>query len=156
MTHQQLYCPCGSNTAYKNCCQPLHNRMLTACSAEQLMRSRYSAFCKGNIAYLIATQHSDTRQADDDITLRQTIKQTQWLGLKIIAHKSKSNTAATVEFIAFYQADPIGQLHERSDFIKEHNQWFYVDGEILAPAKLSRNEACFCGSGKKLKKCHNF
>jgi SEC-C motif-containing protein len=154
MIHAPSACPCNNTASYQACCQAFHDSKLTASSAEQLMRSRYSAFVTGNIAYLIATLHSDKRQADDETILSQTIKNTQWLGLKIIRHKSAGNTA-TVEFVAFYQDQAIGQLHERSNFIKQDKQWFYVDGEILDPIKLSRNEICFCGSGKKLKKCHN-
>jgi SEC-C motif-containing protein len=154
MIHAPSDCPCNNATSYQACCQALHDGKLTASSAEQLMRSRYSAFVTGNIAYLIATLHPDKRQADDATILSQTIEDTEWLGLKIIRHKSAGNNA-TVEFVAFYQDEPIGQLHERSNFVKEDKQWFYVDGEILAPVKLSRNDVCFCGSGKKLKKCHN-
>jgi len=118
------------------------------------MRSRYSAFVMGDIAYLIATLHPDKRQSDDKTELRQITEQTQWLGLKIVSHKSTGNNA-TVEFVAFYQDGSTGQLHERSHFIKENMQWFYVDGQILSPIKLSRNDPCFCGSGKKIKKCHS-
>jgi SEC-C motif domain protein len=146
-------CPCISGKPYSACCQPLHKGKLTASSAEQLMCSRYSAFYLGNIDYLIQTLHPDKRQNDDELTLVQTIKQTQWLGLKIIAHKPLKQSA-TVEFIAFYQDEGIGQLHEKSQFIKEKGRWFYQDGEILAPMELSRNKLCFCGSGKKLKRCH--
>tara|TARA_R110002153_G_scaffold107109_3_gene246780 strand:+ start:34042 stop:34509 length:468 start_codon:yes stop_codon:yes gene_type:complete len=153
MIHIPSACPCNKTKSYQACCQALHTGDLIASSAEQLMRSRYSAFVTGNLAYLIATQHPDNRQADDETILRQTIKDTQWLGLKIIRHKSAGNNAI-VEFVAFYQDEPVGQLHERSYFIKEDKQWFYVDGEILPALKLSRNEVCFCGSGKKIKKCH--
>lgn len=146
-------CPCDSNKPYQSCCHTLHKGDLTANSAEQLMRSRYSAFVVGDIAYLIATLHPDKRQVDDEAILRQIIEQTHWLGLKIIRHKATGNDA-TVEFVAFYQDEPTGQLHERSHFIKENKQWFYVDGEMLSPIKLSRNDLCFCGSGKKIKKCH--
>lgn len=149
-----LACLCNSNKSYQACCKALHNGDLTASSAEQLMRSRYSAFVISDIAYLIATLHPDKRQVDDEAILGQTCQQTQWLGLKIISHQATGNNAI-VEFIAFYQDEPIGQLRERSNFIKQNKQWFYVDGEILAPVKLSRNEPCFCGSGKKIKKCHS-
>jgi len=148
-------CPCLSGTPYSICCQPLHEDKKIAHSAEQLMRSRYSAFYLGKIDYLIATLHSEKRQANDAQILKNTIEQTQWLGLKIVNHKAKDLTA-TVEFIAYFQGEPVGQLHERSNFIKDNNRWFYVDGEQLAPIKLSRNECCFCGSGKKLKRCHSF
>jgi SEC-C motif domain protein len=154
MTDNNKHCPCISGNSYAACCQPLHEAKLHASSAQQLMCSRYSAFCLGKIHYLIQTLHPDKRQADDETTLAQTIKQAKWLGLKIIAHKS-SEHSATVEFIAFYQENPTGQLHEKSNFLKENDQWFYVDGEFLEPIKLSRNELCFCGSGKKLKRCHN-
>lgn len=154
MNTKPTLCPCISGRAYANCCQPLHDHKVTATSAEQLMCSRFSAFSVGNIAYLIETLHPKSRQPDDDLSLAKTIEATQWLGLKIMKHQSSGNKA-TVEFVAFYQDNGIAQLHEKSNFVKENNQWFYVDGEFLEPIKLSRNEPCFCGSGKKLKRCHN-
>ncbi len=153
MINRPLPCPCHSTKSYQSCCQLLHDGKVTASNAEQLMRSRYSAFVMANITYLIATLHSDKRQADDEAILRHTIKETHWLGLRIIHHQSTENNA-TVEFVAFYDGKPIGQLHERSRFIKQDKQWLYVDGEMLAPIKVSRNDRCFCGSGKKIKKCH--
>jgi SEC-C motif-containing protein len=146
-------CPCQSGKSYSACCALLHNHTLIAETAEQLMRSRYSAFVMANIDYLIATLHTTQRRSEDRMQLQQTIDETQWLGLQIIDHHQHQNQAE-VEFIAFYQGSPIGQLHERSRFVKEDNQWFYVDGELLPAIKLGRNEPCFCGSGKKLKRCH--
>lgn len=117
------------------------------------MRSRYCAFVMANIDYLIDTLHPTQRQHDDRIQLQQTVEATQWLGLQVIEH-SQQLDQAEVEFIAFYQDKPLGQLHERSRFVKENDQWFYVDGELLPAVKLGRNEPCFCGSGKKIKRCH--
>jgi len=140
---------------YQACCQPLHQGKLIASSAEQLMCSRYSAFVLKNSAYLIATLHPSKREHDDDIVLKQTMAQTHWLGLKIIDHYQQKDTA-TVEFSAFFQGDStIEQHHEKSRFILEDTHWFYLDGDILPDVKLSRNELCFCGSGKKVKKCHS-
>jgi len=150
----ELLCPCKSNKPYNSCCQPLHDGDVVANSAEQLMCSRYSAFVLKNISYLIATLHPSKREEDDELVLKKTMDETQWLGLKIIKHKPTGSTA-TVEFIAFHQGkSDIEQLHEKSNFVNENKQWLYVDGEILPPVKLSRNEPCFCGSGKKTKKCH--
>ncbi|MDF1588730.1 MAG: YchJ family protein [Gammaproteobacteria bacterium] len=147
-------CPCNSGSSYSACCQPLHTGTVAASSAEQLMRSRYSAFCLKNAPYLIATLHPDYRSADDQQSLAELFEQTQWLGLKVISHKSKNNTA-TVEFSAFYQdANQVAQLHERSRFVKIENRWFYQDGDLLPPITLARNDSCFCGSGIKYKKCH--
>ena len=36
-------CPCGSNIIYDTCCRPLIKGEQPAKTAEQLMRSRYSA-----------------------------------------------------------------------------------------------------------------
>jgi len=146
-------CPCLSGNNYSACCQPLHDGKLTAHSAEQLMCSRYSAFYLGKTDYLIATLHPDHRQQNDEQVLTETINNTQWLGLKIISHQP-AKLSALVEFCAFYQDTPIGQLHEKSHFIKQQGQWYYTQGELLPALKLSRNEVCFCGSGKKLKRCH--
>ena len=147
-------CPCLSGQDYRKCCAPLHEGHI-ASNAEQLMRSRYSAFYMGKVDYLIATLHPNSRQADDEQTLKQTIRNTQWLGLRIVKHRKISSDQAQVEFIAFYQnTDNIGQLHERSHFSQLDGHWYYVDGDFLAPVKLGRNEPCLCGSGKKMKHCH--
>lgn len=147
-------CPCNSHRPYKSCCQPLHHGLLFANSAEQLMCSRYSAFVVQNVDYLIETLHPDMRRQDDEFALKETMTNTHWLGLKVIKHTADGDTA-TVEFAAFYQGESnTEQLHEKSHFIYDDSHWFYHHGEILAAIKLSRNELCFCGSGKKVKKCH--
>jgi len=153
--NQEVSCPCKSGKAYKACCKPLHDNRMAANSAEQLMCSRYSAFVLKNIPYLIATLHPGNRDTNDALILKQTMAETQWLGLKIIKSAQKESTAS-VEFVAFYQGDTqIEQLHEISRFIHDNKHWFYLDGEQLPAIKLSRNDLCFCGSGKKIKKCHN-
>ena len=45
-----------------------------------------------------------------------------------------------------------------SQFVRENNQWYYVDGKGQEPVrrespKVGRNDPCTCGSGKKYKKC---
>ena len=47
-------CPCGSGL-YVTCCQPLHLKQQFAQNAEQLMRSRYSAFALQQIDYILET-----------------------------------------------------------------------------------------------------
>ena len=153
MSKHEILCPCKSKQTYQSCCQPLHTNKIIASRAEQLMRSRYSAFVVNDIDYLIATSHPRKREDDDELILKKTIAETQWLGLKVIKH-FQNNNSATVEFSAFYQGDStIEQLHEKSRFLYENKHWFYLDGEVLPAIKLSRNDLCFCGSGKKVKKC---
>lgn len=121
------------------------------------MRSRYTAFCTANIDYLIATHHPTQRQADERQTLAQTIADTRWLSLRVLgSDRSKEAVGVgTVEFVAFYQSQgKLGQLHERSQFIRQDNRWYYYHGTMLEPITIGRNDPCWCGNGKKYKKCH--
>ncbi len=115
------------------------------------MRSRYSAYVLKNADYLAATWHPSTRPASLDLNGDAT----PWQRLRIVATEQgrRGDEAGMVEFIAFYEG---GELHERSRFVREEGQWFYVDGEISPPVgqvKTGRNDPCPCGSGKKFKKC---
>lgn len=142
-------CPCSNDRLYQDCCQPFHTRKSDAQTAEQLMRSRYSAFVLADIDYLFDTLHPAQRQPNERSQLAATIHQTDWLGLTILDAKESE-----VEFVAFYQTEGIQQLHERSHFEYDDGKWFYVDGMMMKAIKLGRNEPCVCGSGKKLKHCH--
>jgi SEC-C motif-containing protein len=120
------------------------------------MRSRYCAFCRGHVAYLLATHYPSKRQPHEAQTLQDTINETEWLGLTVLKAPppKQTDTIGLVEFAAFYKRGDFGQLHERSQFIKENGRWYYLQGELLAPLTLKRNDLCWCGSRKKYKRCH--
>ncbi len=150
-------CPCNSQKPFTRCCQPLVEGGAPALTPAALMRSRYTAFCRGNIDYLIATHHPARRQPGDRQTLQKSIDSTEWLGLLVLsaAPPGPAESVGFVEFAAFYKKHgELQQLHERSQFIKENGRWFYLQGEILPPVILQRNDPCWCGSGKKTKHCH--
>lgn len=149
-------CYCGSQKDYNKCCFPFISGSFKPETPEQLMRSRYSAFCVKDIEYLISTHHPSKHQLNQREVLRQTIHETQWLGLKIlkIDKRQISKGVGYVEFVAFFKIIDKGQLHENSKFIYENGQWYYLDGVILDPLNFARNESCWCGSKKKYKKCH--
>ena len=73
-------CPCGTGLPYAGCCGRLHDGTATAGTAEQLMRSRYSAFAVGDPAYLLATWHPSTRPPS--LELDPTVR---WTGLDVLA-----------------------------------------------------------------------
>ncbi|WP_254258503.1 YchJ family protein [Methylovorus sp. MM2] len=124
----QLPCYCESSKPYAACCKPLHEDELTT-TAEQLMRSRYSAYVLGLEAYLLRTWHADTRPASLDLT--NDAKTTRWIGLKVKCHEVLDSSTAIVEFIASYKLNgKAHKLHEISRFIKQNEQWLYIDGEI--------------------------
>lgn len=146
-------CHCNSGQFFTDCCAPLLNGTNTASTPESLMRSRYTAFCVGNIEYLLRTHLTEKASADEAAQLRSTIANTQWLNLEIL-HTETTGDRGVVEFAAHYkEKSGLGQLHERSNFLKKEGHWFYTDGIHLPAIKPQRNAACWCGSGKKFKKC---
>ena len=151
---QQL-CPCGSKKAEQYCCGMYLAGKKQPETAEKLMRSRYTAFYRGDVDYLASTLHPDKKQSDR-AELTKSIDRTQWLGLTIIDTQAgkKNDATGIVEFEAIYRVNEPGQLHERSRFVKIDGQWFYVDGDILPGTVPKPKEPCWCGSGKKYKQCH--
>lgn len=121
-------CPCGSGREYGSCCGPLHEGG-AAETAEQLMRSRFSAFARGRADYLLASWHPSTRPAELDLDDGIT-----WRRLQIVdaVAGTADDAEGTVEFRASYR-DPDGSaglLHERSRFVRdEGGRWSYLDGE---------------------------
>ena len=152
----QPLCPCGSKKTEQYCCGVYLAGKKQPETAEKLMRSRYTAFYRSDLDYLIATMHPDKRQPSDRTELTNSIKNIQWLGLTIIDTQAgkKNDATGIVEFEAIYRVNEPGQLHERSRFIKTNGQWFYVDGDILPGTVPKPKEPCWCGSGKKYRQCH--
>jgi len=125
-------CPCGHIAGYAQCCRPLHEGALAA-TAEQLMRSRYSAYVLKREDYLLASWHANTRPTSLGLNTQQPAP--TWLGLSIKRHETANDTAL-VEFVARlrYGGGKAQRMHEISHFVREHGQWFYVDGEFPGAA----------------------
>jgi SEC-C motif domain protein len=147
-------CPCGSKQTYALCCQPLHQQKQHATEPEQLMRSRYSAFVKGEFNYLIATHHPEHLQGLTAAALAQS-PEVNWLGLEVVTStKDLSNNAAKVSFKAWYlDKGQLDAIFENSEFIFEQGQWFYSQGQQFSTKAPERNSPCICHSGKKFKHC---
>jgi SEC-C motif-containing protein len=91
------------------------------------MRSRYSAFVRGDVPYLLVTWNTSQRPAD--LTLEDGAK---WLGLQIKQHRMTGPDSAEVEFVARFRVSGKAiRQHERSRFVREDGRWFYVDGDVL-------------------------
>ncbi|MCX4740152.1 YchJ family protein [Streptomyces antibioticus] len=117
-----LSCPCGLPRAYDDCCGRYHSGA-AAPTAEALMRSRYCAFVKGDVGYLVRTWHPRTRPEGLELD-----PGTRWTGLEVLAVDGGTafHTNGTVEFRASYRG---GALHEVSRFERVDGAWVYVDGE---------------------------
>jgi SEC-C motif-containing protein len=118
-------CPCGAGD-YAQCCGRFIEAGLQPDSAEQLMRSRYSAYVLRNEEYLAATWHPNTRPAGP-MAQDEAVK---WLGLDVRRHVPAGDTSI-VEFVARYRVDGRAQrMHEVSNFMRENGKWLYVDGSF--------------------------
>jgi len=117
-------CPCLSGLPYTECCGPLHRGDKQAPTAEQLMRSRFSAFAVGDTTYLLATWHPSTRPEALELD-----PEMRWYRLDVInrAAGGPLGSHGTVEFEAFWRS-PIdsGSHHEVSDFMREGGRWYYL------------------------------
>ena len=143
-----MSCICGNEKDFNECCQAIIDSKRVANSAEELMRSRYSAYVRGDSRYLLLSTIKENQHEDDAQLIEEFSCNVEWLKLDVL-HVEKN----IVEFKAYYKdSDSIKVLHERSNFILEDGMWLYVDGELFN-SKVERNESCPCGSGKKFKKC---
>ncbi len=133
MSGPEQACPCGNSASYADCCQRLHLGKTRAQTAEQLMRSRYSAYALKLSDYLLETTHPEKRTTD----LRQAISawaaQSEFYRLEILSTRQGQATdkIGKVEFIASYrQQGQDRQLSELSRFKRYRKLWVYLDGEI--------------------------
>ncbi|MGC7096565.1 YchJ family protein [Amycolatopsis lurida] len=124
MSRKSRPCPCGSGEPSPGCCGRLHAGEATAATAEQLMRSRFSAFAVADADYLLRTWHPDTRPASIEFDPAQ-----RWTSLEILGHTGGGllHTEGTVEFVARYRIHGHdGELRENSRFLREGGQWLYL------------------------------
>lgn len=155
--HNNLFCFCGNQQPYADCCEPFHLNTKHPQTPEQLMRARYSAYAVKNAAF-VRDSYATEKQAENSIVeIKEFATSCRFVKLTVLDSGYNDETGF-VEFKAnyFYQ-DMYCELAEHSQFIKEGGQWRYLTGEItpVADIKVKRNDSCPCGSNKKYKKCHS-
>lgn len=125
-----LECPCASRRRFNDCCGPLLRRQATAETAEQLMRSRYSAFVKRNSGYLVYSWLPET--------CPKSIGQLPtegWEPLDIISTTDggPDDSSGTVEFRTGYiHADHSHPMHENARFVRHEDRWVYAGGDPVS------------------------
>ena len=126
-------CPCGSGKPFAFCCEPYIEGHKLAPTAEQLMRSRYTAFALGAVDYLIDTTAPEKRDLIDRTIIAEQVQFTTWTGLTILNKEAgqKEDPKGMIEFEASFETeDDQCILHERSNFYAKDGQWFYLDGDV--------------------------
>lgn len=119
-------CPCGTGRAYSECCRSIVRDEHPATTAEQLMRSRYTAYVRRDGPHLLRTWHPERRPRAlgfDD---------TEWLGLEVLGTEGggPDDAVGTVTFAAQFvrPGEAVQTLGEVSEFVRLEGRWVYVDG----------------------------
>jgi len=156
-------CPCQSGKDVSACCGPYLSGEKKAETAEILLRSRYAAYVRKNVDYIVETTHPDQREADARRTVERWMKSCDWKNIEIVecSGGGLEDLDGTVEFKAAYIQKGRRQLHhEVAEFKKADDVWYFHDAKapqiaqyVRSEPKIGRNEPCSCGSGKKYKKC---
>lgn len=130
-----MNCYCCSGQKFEDCCQPFLSGTAKPKTAEQLMRSRYSAYTTAQIEYILRSTHSSTRKFHDSREIENWAKLNFWQRLEIVSKTAgeAKDKDGTVEFRAYFldENDQPNIHHENSNFRKELGKWFFVDGKIL-------------------------
>ena len=155
-------CVCGSGREENECCA-LYLAGQPAPTAEALLRSRYTAYVKGNLDYLERTCSAEALKEFDRLDVERFVEKAVWRGLDIKRTEDggQGDQTGIVEclFYCDYDGDKLVQ-HEIAHFIRsEAGAWLFNNSEVnpkTAPVQvehIGRNDPCPCGSGKKYKKC---
>lgn len=86
------------------------------------MRSRYTAFSRGDTAYVLRTWHSSTRPTGlGDLG--------RWVRLEVL--ETRAGGLFDAEGVVRFRAHAVdGVLEETSRFAREGGEWRYVDGDV--------------------------
>ncbi|GEA49716.1 UPF0225 protein [Vibrio inusitatus NBRC 102082] len=153
-------CRCHSQKAYQDCCKPIHTDPKCALTPEQLMRARYCAHELRLVDFVVHTYHSSCNAITEADAIAESVHG-EWKKLEVVSTEpGKDDNEGYVTFNAYFIEDKRQySFTEKSRFVREDDQWFYIDGEMYdypLPVKkreIGRNDPCTCGSGKKYKKC---
>lgn len=158
-------CPCSSERAFEACCGPYLRHEADPPTAEALMRSRYTAFTRHDLDYVVESHHPDSRKGIDRAMTRRWMTESEWLGLDVetVSAGGPDDEQGTVDFVARYRMMGREVPHREHAIFKRHQgRWYFVDSKIGGKGetkrrespKVGRNDPCHCGSGKKFKACH--
>ena len=125
-----MSCPCGSGKSFESCCEPYIDGVKAAPTPEALMRSRYTAYAKGNLAYIEKTISGPAKAQFDRKRAEALVHDTHWLKLEVLAHREREDNGM-VEFRATFEFQGKTQvMHEISTFQKINGKWFYMSGDV--------------------------
>ena len=151
-----MQCFCGSKRTFQQCCEPFIQGEQLAKSPEQLMRSRFSAYCRQQIDYIFQTYHPSQQVNNSKQDIANFAKTCHFIKLEVITCTGQTELpdasalktlkaqadcsgnlaksefqAGFVEFVVTYiQAGKLHQFSEVSRFLP-----------ILSPAIIAETNA---------------
>ena len=98
---------CCSSKPFQACCEPFIKGDKTPVTAEQLMRSRFSAYATAQYAYILDTYTQEKQQGLSVDDLAQSAQGAKWFALQVHYAQSEEsaepNTSATLHFHIFQE-----------------------------------------------------
>ncbi len=152
-------CACGTGQTFADCCKPILDQKKPAATAEQLMRSRFTAHVARDYVHLHRTY---AKTSKEPYVAEEGEGGRDWTRLVIHSHDLGTKPdMAFVDFTAYYrEGDAEHAFHEKAEFQHADGTWLYTRPVRQGPAPIKvtqaaigRNDPCPCGSGKKHKKC---
>ncbi|MCC9041985.1 hypothetical protein LNQ81_04620 [Myroides sp. M-43] len=122
------FCYCCSKKEFKDCCEPFIKLQVKPDTAEELMRSRYTAYALCNATYIVDTTHPRNRHLHSKKAISNWAKENTWIQLEVVKTEDYQ-----VIFKAYYN-DVNGNScvhYEDSLFEKLGENWYYVSGVFL-------------------------
>jgi SEC-C motif-containing protein len=128
-------CPCGSGDAYGKCCGPYHRGDADPETPEELMRSRYAAYAKGDVDYIVETTDPDGEawtepESEWRDNIREFTEGYDFQGVEI-RDSGVDGETGWVEFYARLRAGRRdASFEERSRFARRDGRWLYSGGDL--------------------------
>lgn len=126
-------CPCGRSASYGACCGRYHQGALVAASPQELMRSRYAAYARGEVDYIVETTDPGSPAWQEPVKIwrdeiRRFGRDSEFLGVEIL-DASEDGDRGEVAFWAKLRADgEDASFEERSKFVRRDGRWLYQSG----------------------------
>lgn len=137
-------CPCSSGRAFEACCSP-YLAGAEPPDAPSLMRSRYTAFVRGDHAHLVRTlhpEHEDRRLSPRELKdrLAKHAKRARYHGLVVIDHDGPDAQGIhRVLFrVSMKLAGADASFAELSSFAVAEGGIRYLTGQMIDPRAIDR------------------
>lgn len=132
---EEMVCPCGAAATYEDCCGRFHRGEAEAPTPEALMRSRFSAFVRGEVRYLYRTLHADhdERRLPEAAViehLRQGLSRLKYRELHILDTRDADGegVAQVLFHVVVYEKGKNRSFVELSSFAHDGEGWRYLFG----------------------------